>query len=71
MKKRNWAPLFMSILLVGLIGCLSLLRLQRRSIWEHSTVNFDMAIPIFYVVWILVESNVSVKELSQAGLVLI
>ena len=66
MKKRNWAPLVMSILLVGLIGFLSLLRLQREGIWEYTTVNLDMVIPIFYVVWMLVESNVSVKELSHS-----
>ncbi|MGD9010295.1 MAG: hypothetical protein PVG41_20390 [Desulfobacteraceae bacterium] len=49
-KNRNWAPLVMSILLVGLIGFLSLLRLQQEGIWEYTTVNLDMGIPLFYVV---------------------
>mgnify|MGYP003565349680 CR=1 FL=1 len=44
MRKHNWAPLVMSILLAGLIGFLSLLRLQREGIWEHMTVNLDMVI---------------------------
>lgn len=57
----------MSILLAGLIGFLTLLRLQREGIWGHTTVGLDMVIPIFYVIWMLVESNVSVKEFSQEG----
>jgi hypothetical protein len=55
-KKRNWAPLVMSILLVGLIGFLSLLRLQREGIWEYTTVNLDMVIPISFEGWVITKS---------------
>jgi hypothetical protein len=56
-KKRNWAPLVMSILLVGLIGFLSLLRLQREGIWEYTTVNLDMAIAISFEGWVITKSS--------------
>jgi len=65
MKKYNWVPLVISILLVGLIAVLTLLRLRRGGIWDNNAINFDMVIPTFYVLWMLIESNVSVKELSQ------
>ena len=67
MNKRNIIPLILSTVLIGLICVFSILRLNSLSIWQDTTINFDIVISCIYVVWMLFESKISKKELSKGN----
>jgi protein-S-isoprenylcysteine O-methyltransferase Ste14 len=67
MAIRNAIPLFLAILLIGLIGLLSLYRLTHQNIWINSIANFDVIFASVYVGWILIESKISKDELHKGN----
>lgn len=67
MNKHNIIPLILSTILIGLICIFSILRLNNLSIWQGTTINFDIVISCIYVVWMIFESKISKKELSKGN----
>ncbi len=67
MNKRNITPLILSTILIGLICIFSILRLNNLSIWQDTTINFDIVISGIYVMWMIFESKISKKELSKGS----
>lgn len=67
MIKRNIIPLILSTILIGLICIFSILRLNNLSIWQDTTINFDIVISCIYVVWMIFELKISKKELSKGN----
>lgn len=65
MAIRNLIPLILSIILIGLICILLLLRIQNQTIWHRSFVNFDVIFALVYVAWITFEGKVSKAEISK------
>lgn len=55
-------PLILSISLIFLICFFAYVRIQNQSIWEDSIANFDTIIVLIYLLWIVFESSVSIKE---------
>ena len=67
MNKHNIIPLVLSTILIGLICIFSILRLNNLSIWQGTTINFDIVISCIYVVWMIFESKISKTELSKGN----
>ena len=67
MIKRNIIPLILSTILIGFICIFSILRLNNLSIWQDTTINFDIVISCIYVVWMIFELKISKKELSKGN----
>jgi len=67
MHKHNIKPLILSIMLISLICIISILRLNNPSIWQGTTINFDIVFSGIYLVWIIFESTISIKELSKGN----
>ena len=67
MNKRNIVPLILSTILIGLICIFSILRLNKFSIWQGTTINFDIVISGIYVLWLIFESKISKNELSKGN----
>ncbi|MBN1883623.1 MAG: isoprenylcysteine carboxylmethyltransferase family protein [Deltaproteobacteria bacterium] len=61
---KNYMPLVMSIVLIGLIVFLSILRLGGIS-FHVASLNADIFFSILYIAWILVEMGVSKRETTQ------
>ena len=61
-KIQNLKPIILSISLITLICILTYARIQNQSIWEDSIVNFDNIIIGIYLLWIVFESTISIKE---------
>lgn len=64
---RNFVPLVLNISLIFLMGILLFFRVHSRTlnIWMNSGLNMDMVFAAVYLFWIVFESFVSKKELSQ------
>jgi len=54
-------------MLISLICIISILRLNNPSIWQGTTINFDIVFSGIYLVWIIFESTISIKELSKGN----
>ena len=67
MNKGNIIPLILPTILIGLICIFSILRLNNLSIWQDTTINFDIVISCIYVVWMIFESKISKKEPSKGN----
>jgi protein-S-isoprenylcysteine O-methyltransferase Ste14 len=61
-KIQNFKPLILSITLILLICIIAYARIQNQNIWEDSIANFDIIIVIIYLLWIVFESTISIKE---------
>ena len=61
-KIQNFKPLILSISLISLICIVAYARIQKQNIWENSIANFDIIIVLIYLIWIIFESRISIKE---------
>ena len=61
-KIQNLKPLILSISLILLICIVAYARIQNQNIWEDSIANFDIIIVLIYLLWIVFESPISIKE---------
>ncbi len=61
-KIQNFKPLILSISLILLISIVTYARIQNQNIWENSIANFDIIIVLIYLLWIVFESTISIKE---------
>ena len=66
-KIQNFKPLILSISLISLIFLLSYIRINNQSIWKDSIINFDMIIILVYLLWIIFESRISIKEKDKGN----
>jgi protein-S-isoprenylcysteine O-methyltransferase Ste14 len=62
---KNLIPIILSPILFLLILALALIRLKNQSIWDESIFNFDIAFVSTYLLWIIIESKVSIKEMDK------
>jgi protein-S-isoprenylcysteine O-methyltransferase Ste14 len=67
MHIRNYILLFLSILLITLIGLVLLQRVTHQNIWINSFANGDVIFAAVYVAWILIESKVSQEEVHKGN----
>ena len=66
-KIQNVKPLILSISLISLICIFAYARIQKQSIWEDSIANFDIAVVFIYLLWIVFESRISIKEKDKGN----
>ncbi len=64
-KIRNATPIILSLVLLSLIIILAFRRLGRQGVWEAGFINGDIVLASVYLLWMLVESKVSKKELEK------
>ena len=66
-KIQNLKPLILSITLIFLIFSLTYIRINNKSIWEDSIINFDIIFILVYLLWIIFESRISIKEKDKGS----
>jgi len=66
-KIQNLKPLILSISLISLICIVAYARIQKQNIWEDSIANFDIIIVLIYLIWIIFESRISIKEKEKGN----
>jgi protein-S-isoprenylcysteine O-methyltransferase Ste14 len=68
MKRKDPTPLIMWFVLVGGIAALALVRLGRpKGIWDTYSVNFDAVFIGLYALWMIVELQVSRRDVDTEG----
>lgn len=68
MKSKDYKPLIMWLCLVTGIGVLSFVRSSRMiGTWNNYPVNFDIIFAGLYILWMLVESGISIKDVNTEG----
>lgn len=68
MKKKDLTPLVMVYCLVAAVIALAFIRPGRiLSVWNEYPVSLDTIFIILYVLWILIESRVSWKDMNTEG----
>ena len=66
-KLQNLKPLILSISLISLICIVAYTRVQNQNIWEDSIANFDIIIILIYLIWVIFESRISIKEKDKGN----
>jgi protein-S-isoprenylcysteine O-methyltransferase Ste14 len=66
-KIQNLKPLILSITLISLICIVAYARTQKQNIWKGSIANFDIIIVLIYLIWIVFESRISIKEKEKGN----
>ncbi len=66
-KIQNLKPIILSISLITLTCILAYARIQNQNIWEDSTINFDILFILVYLLWIIFESRISIKEKDKGN----
>lgn len=65
MKRKDFTPLIMWLVLVVGIGTLGFIRLNRTfSVWNEWLINFDAIFISLYIVWMLIELRVSKRDVN-------
>ncbi len=62
---KNRIPIILSSILILLILALALIRFKNQSIWDKSIFNIDIAFVSAYLLWIIIQSKVSIKEVDK------
>ena len=66
-KIQNLKPLILSISFISFICIVAYARIKNQSIWEDSIANFDIIIVLIYLLWIVFESRISIKEKDKGN----
>lgn len=62
---KNLIPIILSSIFILLILALTFMRFDDPSIWDGWVFNLDVLFVLAYLLWIIVESRVSIKEVDQ------
>jgi hypothetical protein len=62
---RNVTPLLLSVCFILLICITAFIRRMDGGLWIDSFVNFDIVFTAAYLLWILTESKVAKREVTQ------